>query len=195
MRASDRHDRRLTELRLRFPAISGWDTPEIVLKDLKMTEFVTLDAFDHRLIDRVRRNNLEPARVTAEAVGLSESAVLRRLRRLRAGGVIVADVAMVNPDRVEPRIVLHVMVEMNTQDRKVMNAFQAAMRASPEVQGCWDVTGPTDYLVTVSVRSMADYEAFGIREMTPEKGVRSYQSMIVIREVVGFDPARSVLSR
>ncbi len=160
-----------------------------------MTEFVTLDAFDHRLIDRVRRNNLEPARVTAEAVGLSESAVLRRLRRLRAEGVIVADVAMIDPDRVEPRIVLHVMVEMNTQDRKVMNAFQAAMRASPEVQGCWDVTGPTDYLVTVSVRSMADYEAFGIREMTPEKGVRSYQSMIVIREVVGFDPARSVLSR
>ncbi|MDQ8030197.1 MAG: Lrp/AsnC family transcriptional regulator [Brevundimonas sp.] len=160
-----------------------------------MTEFVTLDAFDHRLIDRVRRNNLEPARVTAEAVGLSESAVLRRLRRLRAEGVIVADVAMIDPDRVEPRIVLHVMVEMNTQDRKVMNAFQTAMRASPEVQGCWDVTGPTDYLVTVSVRSMADYEAFGIREMTPEKGVRAYQSMIVIREVVGFDPARSVLSR
>jgi Lrp/AsnC family leucine-responsive transcriptional regulator len=180
---------------LRFPAISGCGAPEIVSKDLRMTEFVTLDAFDHRLIDRVRRNNLEPARVTAEAVGLSESAVLRRLRRLRAEGVIVADVAMIDPDRVEPRIVLHVMVEMNTQDRKVMNAFQAAMRASPEVQGCWDVTGPTDYLVTVSVRSMADYEAFGIREMTPEKGVRSYQSMIVIREVVGFDPARSVLSR
>lgn len=160
-----------------------------------MTEFVTLDSFDQKVLDRVRRNNLEPARVTAEAVGLSESAVLRRLRRLRAERVIVADVAMIDPSRVEPRILLHVMVEMNTQDRKVMSAFQAAMRDSSEVQGCWDVTGPTDYLVTVSVRSMAEYEAFGIREMTPEKGVRSYQSMIVIREVVGFDPARAVISR
>lgn len=160
-----------------------------------MTEFVTLDAFDHRLLERVRRDNLEPARVTAEAVGLSESAVLRRLRRLRAEGVIVSDVAVIDPARVEPRIVLHVMIEMNTQDRAVMNAFQAAMRASAEVQGCWDVTGPTDYLVTVAVRSMADYEAFGIRELTPERGVRSYQSMIVIREVVGFNPGRAVLSR
>ncbi len=159
-----------------------------------MTEFVTLDPFDHKLLERVRRNNLEPARVTAEAVGLSESAVLRRLRRLRAERVIVSDVAMIDPARVEPRIVLHVMVEMNTQDRTMMNAFQASMRASPEVQGCWDVTGPTDYLLTVSVRAMSEYEAFGIRELTPEKGVRSYQSMIVIREVVGFDPARSVLS-
>ena len=160
-----------------------------------MTEFVTLDAFDHKLLERARRNNLEPARVTAEAGGLSESAVLRRLRRLRAEKVIVADVALVDPARVEPRIVLHVLVEMSTQERKVMEAFQTAMRASPEVQGCWDVTGETDYLLTVSVRSMGEYEVFGIRELVPERGVRAFRSMIVIREVVGPDPARAVLSR
>ncbi len=160
-----------------------------------MTEFVTLDPFDHRLLDRVRRNTLEPARVTAEAVGLSESSVLRRLRRLRAEKVITADVAIVDPARVEPRILLHVLVEMTTQDRRLMEAFQAAMRASPEVQGCWDVTGETDYLLTVAVRSMAEYETFGIREMIPEKGVRAFKSMIVIREVVGHDPGRAVLSR
>ena len=160
-----------------------------------MTNFVTLDEFDHRLLARVRLNNLEPARVTAEEVGLSESAVLRRLRRLRAEGVIAGDVAVIDPARVEPRIVLHVLVEMDTQDRKVVDAFQRAMKASPEVQGCWDVTGETDYLVTVAVRSMQEYEAFGIREMIPDKGVRAYKSMIVIREVVGFDPARAVLAR
>ncbi|OYW90135.1 MAG: AsnC family transcriptional regulator, partial [Caulobacterales bacterium 32-67-6] len=49
-----------------------------------MTNFVTLDEFDRRLLARARRNNQEPARVTAAAVGLSESAVLRRMRRLRA---------------------------------------------------------------------------------------------------------------
>ena len=42
---------------------------------------------------------------------------------------------------------------------------------------------------------MAEYEAFGIRELAPEKGVRGFKSMIVIREVVGFDPARAVLGR
>ncbi len=155
-----------------------------------MTEFVVLDAFDRKLLERARRDNLEPARVTAEAVGLSESAVLRRLRRLRAEGVIAADVAVIDPSRVEPRIVLHVLVEMNTQDRRVTEAFQAALRASEEVQGAWDVTGETDYLLTVAVRSMPDYEAFCIRELTPEAGVRAFKSMIVIREVVAVDPAR-----
>lgn len=158
-----------------------------------MTDFVELDSFDHKLIARVRRNNLEPARVIADAVGLSESSVLRRLRRLRAEGIIVADVAMIDPRRIEPRIVVHVMVEMNTHERPVMEAFQRALRASPEVQGAWDVTGQTDYLITLAVRSMDEYEAFCLRELTTQAGVRAFQSMIVIREVVGFDPARVVL--
>ena len=128
-----------------------------------MTNFVTLDDFDHRLLARVRLNNLEPARVTAEAVGLSESAVLRRLRRLRAEGVIAGDVAVIDPARVEPRIVLHVLVEMDTQDRKVVDAFQRAMKASPEVQGCWDVTGETDYLVTVARLQEHDRDPRGRR--------------------------------
>jgi Transcriptional regulators len=155
-----------------------------------MTNFVTLDSFDRRILERARRNNLEPARVTAEAVGLSESAVLRRLKRLRAEGVIARDVALIDAARIAPRIQLHVMVEMTTQDRKTMSAFQAAMRRSPEVIGCWDVTGETDYLLTLAVPTMADYEAFGDRELTPEAGVRSFKSMIVIREVVGLDPSR-----
>lgn len=160
-----------------------------------MTEFVTLDAFDHKLLERVRRNNLEPARVTADAVGLSESAVLRRLRRLRAEKVIVADVAIVDPARIEPRIELHVLVEMGTQVRSHTDAFKAAMVRSPEVRGCWDVTGETDFLLTVAVRSMAEYETFCQRELTTDAHVRAFKSMITIREIVGFDPARAVLSR
>ena len=50
-------------------------------------------------------------------------------------------------------------------------------------------------MLPVAVRSMQDYEAFGIRELVPEKGVRGFKSMIVIREVVGFDPARVALER
>lgn len=158
-----------------------------------MTNFVSLDAFDLRILARARRDVLEPARVTAEAVGLSESAVLRRLRRLRAEKVIVADVALVDPARVEPRILLHVTVEMDTQERRAVDAFDAALRRSPEVQAAWDVTGEADYLLQVAVRSMSDYSAFCRRELTAEAGVRAFQSMIVIREVVGFDPARAAI--
>ncbi len=158
-----------------------------------MTEFVKLDSFDRKLIARARANNLEPARVTADAVGLSESAVLRRLRRLRAEGVIVRDVAVVDPGRIKPRIVIHVLVKMRDQDR-ASGAFKAAMRASPEVQAAWDVTGEWSFLLNVAVPTMEAYEAFGERELTDEAHVISYQSMVTIREIVAFDPSRAPLA-
>lgn len=162
---------------------------------VKMTKFVSLDDFDHRILERARRNNLEPARVTADAVGLSESAVLRRQRRLRAEGVIVSDVAVVDPSLIAPRIVLHIQVEMMSQDRAANDALKAALKSSPEVQGAWDVTGETDFLITVAVPTMADYEVFTRRVLTAEAHVRAFKSMIVIREIVGLDPARAVLAR
>ncbi|HRH20887.1 MAG TPA: Lrp/AsnC family transcriptional regulator [Brevundimonas sp.] len=159
-----------------------------------MTEFVKLDSFDRKLIARARANNLEPARITAETVGLSESAVLRRMRRLRAEGVIVRDIAVVDPARIAPHIVIHVLVKMMSQDREAGRAFKAAMRASPEVQAAWDVTGEWSYLLNVAVRTMEEYEAFGERELTDAAHIQTFQSMITIREVVAFDPSRAPMA-
>jgi len=159
-----------------------------------MTEFVKLDSFDRKLIARARANNLEPARVTAEAVGLSESAVLRRMRRLRAEGVIVRDVALVDPGRIAPHMTVHVLVRIPSRDRAATKAFKAAMQASPEVQGAWDVTGEWDYLLNVAVPTMAAYEAFCDRELGETSGIEDFQSMITIREVVAFDPSKASLA-
>jgi Lrp/AsnC family leucine-responsive transcriptional regulator len=88
---------------------------------------------------------------------------------------------------------LHVLVEMAGQERRHTDAFKAAMARSPEVQAAWDVTGETDFLLNVAVRSMADYETFCQRELTAEAHVKGFKSMITIREVVAFDPARRTL--
>ncbi|WP_282008927.1 Lrp/AsnC family transcriptional regulator [Brevundimonas aveniformis] len=159
-----------------------------------MTEFIKLDSFDRKLIARARANNLEPARVTADAVGLSESAVLRRMRRLRAEGVIVRDVAVVDPGRIAPHMTIHVLVRFPSRDRARGTAFKAAMKVSREVQGAWDVTGEWDYLLNVAVPNMEAYEAFCERELGDDAGVEDFQSMITIREIVAFDPSRAPLA-
>ena len=58
---------------------------------------IDLDDFDRRLLALVRHDNLQPARILADKVGLSLSAVLRRLRRMREEKVIIADIAVVDP--------------------------------------------------------------------------------------------------
>ena len=67
------------------------------------------------------------------------------------------------------------------------------MKASHEVQGAWDVTGEWAYLLNVAVPNMEAYETFCERELGDDAGVEDFQSMITIREVVAFDPARRTL--
>ena len=59
-----------------------------------------LDSFDRKLLDRVQRNADLSAEAIGQEIGLSGSAVLRRLKRLKAAGVIQADVALVDPAKV-----------------------------------------------------------------------------------------------
>lgn len=156
-----------------------------------MTKTVALDDFDRRILAIVRRNTLEPARVIAEQVGLSESAVLRRLRRLRATGVIMADVALVDPARLASAITIHVLVELIQSGLKAERAFGAMLERRPEVIGAWNVTGRTDFLLTVSVPSIEAYQRFADDVLASDDNVRAFETLVSLREMVRFDPLRS----
>ncbi|WP_267347462.1 Lrp/AsnC family transcriptional regulator [Sphingomonas sp. GM_Shp_2] len=156
-----------------------------------MTESADLDDFDHRIIAVVRRNNLEPARIIAERVGLSESAVLRRLRRLRAIGVIVADVAVIDPARLKPAITIHVLVELHQSNLRAEQAFATKMQRQPEVVAAWNVTGRTDFLLIVAVASIEEYQRFSDEILAADEDVRMFETLVSLREIVRFDPLRA----
>jgi len=155
-----------------------------------MTETVALDPFDHRLLDLVRQDNLLPARALAERVGLSESAVLRRLRRLRSTGVIVADVAVIDPARLTPSITIHVLVQLHQSNLRTETAFAQRMQARSEVIGAWNVTGRTDFLLIVAVPSIEAYQRFADTELAADDDVLLFETLVSLREIVRFDPAR-----
>lgn len=152
-----------------------------------MQKLVKLDDFDRRLIALVRRDNLEPARSLADKVGLSISAVLRRLRRLREEGIIVADIAIVDPALTGSALTIHVLVRMKKSGRRAMDAFGRDILRHREVTGAWEVTGDDDFVLKVQVGSMAEYDAFTRRALDEEGGVETFKSLITIRTIVEDD--------
>lgn len=167
--------------------------PKFSVIGADMLKLIDLDGFDRRLLELVRHNNLEPARVLAEKVGLSLSAVLRRLRRLRAEGVIVADVAVVNPALTGSALTMHVLVQMQQAGPQTMDNFARTIARYPEITGAWDVTGDDDFLLKVQVGSMEEYDAFTRRALGEDKGVHSFKTLITIRNIIENDAARRPL--
>lgn len=160
-----------------------------------MQETITLDKFDRRLLDLVRQNNLTPARVLAEKVGLSESAVSRRLRRLRDEKIIVADVAVVDRGRLEKALTMHVLVEMEREGTAVIDALMSKLKARPEVHGMWYTTGHVDFIIYVVVPDMQAYDTFTREALNDDARVRNFTTLLTIREILPFDPSQRVISR
>lgn len=158
-----------------------------------MQKMIDLDSFDRRLLELVRQDNLQPARTLADKVGLSISAVLRRLRRLRAEGVIVADIAVVNPALTGSAITMHVLVRMKEPGVRAMDAFARRIAACPEVAAAWEVTGDDDFVLKVQIGSMAEYDAFTRDALSDEQGVLSFKTLIAIRAIVEDSPSNRPL--
>lgn len=155
-----------------------------------MTKTAALDRFDHALLALVQQDNQTPARLLAEQVGLSESAVLRRLRRLRREGVIIADKAMVRPAALGLPLTLHVLVSLERESAAELDAFIRKTRSRPEVRQAWYVTGEADFVLLLQLPDMEAYDRFARQVFHDDPNVKAFRTIVAMREIVGPADAR-----
>ena len=132
-----------------------------------MATAAALDRFDIAILDILQTDNTTPQRVIAQAVSLSAPAVQRRIQRLQASGVIRANVAVLDPAKVGTPLTIVMEVHLENERPDCTAQLREHFAAEEAVQQCYNVTGQADYLLVVSVASMADYEALTRRFMAP----------------------------
>lgn len=142
-----------------------------------------LDPIDRQLLELVQADCRRPLDALGEAIGLSASAAQRRLRRLRRTGVVEAEVAVVAPASVGRALTLLVEVTVERERADLIDGFKRQMRAAPEVQQCYYVTGEADFLLVMTVRDMEEYEAFVRREFYDNGNVRRFRTGVVMDRV------------
>ena len=144
---------------------------------------MVIDSFDRRLLAAVQRDNQPNAEALGQAAGLSPSASLRRLKRLRETGVIESDVAIVSPEAVGRALMMVVEVTLEREQPHLMDEFKRSMRSTAEVMLCLYVTGETDFILIVTAKTMRDYEEFTRRFFFDNPNVRRFQTLVVMDRV------------
>ena len=144
---------------------------------------MTPDALDRAILEAVQQDNLITHEALGTRVGLSASSCRRRLAALRQAGVIVADRAVVDPAKLGLAITVHALVTLDRDSAETHRAVRAIVAAAPEIIACHYVTGPADYLVTICIAGMAEYEALSDRlfSVHPVKRVETMVEMRCIK--------------
>jgi DNA-binding Lrp family transcriptional regulator len=144
---------------------------------------VQLDSIDRAILTELqqegRLSNLE----LAQRVHLSPSACLRRVKALEDAGVIAQYVALLNPKAVGKHGISFTIVNLESMNTPLLEAFETAVRAHPEVLDCYYVAGANDYLIRFAYRDAEDLERFHSEVLMHLPGVARSNSMLVLRTV------------
>jgi len=148
-----------------------------------------LDKLDKHILRMLQQDGRATYDHIAEQVGLSPSAVLRRVKRLEDSGVIDRYVALVKPDKVGLGLTayINVRLEKHTESHKrnPMDVFRASVQTWPEVVECAALTGDMDYLLRLLLRDMAHYSSFIMDTLLKHPSVQDCKTSFVMDRVKG----------
>lgn len=144
-----------------------------------------LDDVDHDLLALLQRDASRTLRDLGEDVGLSPSAVLRRVQRYRSAGLLSHNVAVLDPRHV-PEVILAVcMVTIEDDTPEEGRRYREQLLAVPEVQQAYEVSGDYDYVVVLACVGMRRENEVAKRLFQQDPNVKRYTTLFVL------DPVRT----
>ena len=144
-----------------------------------------LDSYDLKILAELQRDGGASNQQIADRVGLSPSPCSRRIRQLEESGVIRERVVRLDAAKLglDLTVLIHIRMDRHTPERFAQ--FESALRALPEVQECFLITGQeADYQLKVTVPSMDEYQRFLLNKITLIEGVIGVHSSFVLRKPI-----------
>ncbi|MFB9906911.1 Lrp/AsnC family transcriptional regulator [Allokutzneria oryzae] len=138
-----------------------------------------LDDLDHRLLELVQNDAGRTLHELGEEVGLSPSAVQRRLSRHRGSGLIQRQVAVLDPEAVTSTMFALILVALERESVEHHRRFHERVQDMPEVQQCYSLAGKWDYALLVVASGIAHCRAVAGELFLSDDNVRRYETMPV----------------
>ncbi|TLP48469.1 Lrp/AsnC family transcriptional regulator [Cohaesibacter sp. CAU 1516] len=119
-----------------------------------------MDQFDEKILRELSRDGRMTHTELGKRVGLSASAVLRRVQDLEQKGVITGYRAVIDPAKIGNSFVALIGVGLKDHTKASQLAFERSILAAREVKECHNVTGTIEYMLRVEVADLAAYKRF-----------------------------------
>jgi DNA-binding Lrp family transcriptional regulator len=143
---------------------------------------IALDDTDRAILRALVADATQSAGAVGRALGLSQPATWRRIRRLEEAGVIASRRIDLDAERLGFGVTVFLGVKLATKGRVSLEDFERAATAIPEVQTVQHVLGLYDYRLRVTARDLADFERVLRRRIMTLPGVGNVEANVLLSE-------------
>ena len=141
------------------------------------------DKLDRALLHELQVDGTLTNDQLAERVGLSASAVHRRVQHLTAAGIIQRTIAVVDPAKVGRSDQFIVGIEVERERPELVQPLRAWLRAEDCVQQGYYVTGTADYVLVISAGDIGAFDQLMSRMMQENSNVRRFTTNVVMATI------------
>ena len=106
-----------------------------------------LDEIDLKILSDLQKDGRIRNNELAERVGISQPPCLRRMKSLRRRGYIRAIRASLDEKLLGFEVTSFVLIQLKSQARTAVQAFEASIAALPHVQQCSQISGDADFML------------------------------------------------
>lgn len=124
----------------------------------------------------------------ADAVGLSPSACLRRVKALEASGIIAGYHAEVSRARAGLGLTVFIGLRVSGHSQETSSDIERRLLDIPAVVACYLISGTDDFLVEAAVPDLAGYEQLLLGQILAIPAVVEAHSTFAIRTVLSGGP-------
>lgn len=143
-----------------------------------------LDRIDINILSTLQKQGNITNVNLAEAVGLSPSPCLQRVKRLEKAGYIENYQAVINLKKLADHVIVFTEVTLADHRRKDFVKFENEIRKHDHVVECHLLSGGYDYLLKFVARSVSQYQEIMEDMLERNLGIDKYFSYVVIKPVV-----------
>jgi DNA-binding Lrp family transcriptional regulator len=142
---------------------------------------IVLDRTDRAIVRELQANGRITNVELAARVGLTAPPCLRRMRTLEDADVIKGYHAAVDRIALGWAVLVFAMVSLRSQADADLRAFEAHVRALPEVRECHMLNGEIDFLLKVIAPDLPSFQDFLVRSLLTAPTVAGVKTSITIR--------------
>ncbi|CUJ33999.1 Lrp/AsnC family transcriptional regulator [Cognatishimia activa] len=119
-----------------------------------------IDEMDRKILNELQRDAALSLDEIARRVGSSKTPVWNRIRKLREGGIIKNQTAVLDAEALGFEACFFVLIRTSEHEAEWQAKFLKALQDRPEVQEAHRLAGDIDYILKVRVENARAYDVF-----------------------------------
>lgn len=135
---------------------------------------------DLKILGLLQENAREKLETISFETGLSVATVQRRIKTLKSSGAITAETALISPEAVGYSMTFLILVELERERLDQVDAFRRKVKAEPNVQQCYYITGEADFALIALAKDIQDFETLTNRLFFDDANVKRFRTSVVM---------------